>query len=68
VDSATVLLDSRLVDFKKPLTAEVNGKTTTRKIQPSLRTLCETMQRRCDPGLAFTVELPLLHTATPSAK
>jgi pimeloyl-ACP methyl ester carboxylesterase len=68
VDSATVLLDSRLVDFKKPLTAEVNGKTTTRKIQPSLRTLCETLQRRCDPGLAFTVELPLLHTATPSAK
>ncbi|MEJ0090466.1 MAG: transglutaminase domain-containing protein [Limisphaerales bacterium] len=59
VDSATVLLDSRLVDFKKPLTVEVNGKTTTQKIQPSLLTLCETMQRRCDPGLAFTAELPV---------
>ncbi|MEI9863271.1 MAG: hypothetical protein WDN00_01655 [Limisphaerales bacterium] len=59
LDSATILLDSRLVDFKKPLAVEVNGKTTKQKIQPSLRTLCETMQRRCNPGLAFTVELPL---------
>ena len=59
VVSATVLLDSRLVDFQKPVTVEVNGKATTRTIKPSLRTLCETMQRRCDPGLAFTTELPL---------
>ncbi len=59
VNSATVLLDSRLVDFKKPLIVELNGKTTMQKIQPSLRTLCQTMQRRCDPGLAFTAELPL---------
>jgi transglutaminase-like putative cysteine protease/pimeloyl-ACP methyl ester carboxylesterase len=59
VTAATVLLDSRLVDFKKPVTFDVNGKISTQKIQPSLRTLCETMQHRCDPGLAFTAELPL---------
>jgi hypothetical protein len=52
-------LDSRLVDFKKPVTVEMNGKTTMQKIQPTLRTLCETLQSRCDPGLAFTAELPL---------
>jgi pimeloyl-ACP methyl ester carboxylesterase len=59
VVSATVLLDSRLVDFQKPVTIAVNGKATARTIKPSLRALCETMQRRCDPGLAFTAELPL---------
>jgi pimeloyl-ACP methyl ester carboxylesterase len=68
VDSATVLLDSRLVDFQKPVTVEVNGKTTTQKIQPSLRTLCETMQCRCDPELAFTAELPLPLLSAPSGK
>jgi pimeloyl-ACP methyl ester carboxylesterase len=56
---ATILLDSRLIDFQKPVTFEVNGKISTQKIQPSLRTLCETMQRRCDPNLVFTAELPL---------
>jgi pimeloyl-ACP methyl ester carboxylesterase len=59
VAAATILLDSRLIDFQKPVTFEVNGKISTQKIQPSLRTLCETMQRRCDPNLAFTAELPL---------
>jgi pimeloyl-ACP methyl ester carboxylesterase len=59
VTTATILLDSRLIDFQKPVTFEVNGKISTKKIQPSLRTLCETMQRRCDPNLAFTSELPL---------
>jgi pimeloyl-ACP methyl ester carboxylesterase len=59
VTTATILLDNRLVDFKKPVTFEVNGKTFVKKLQPGLRTLCETMQRRCDPGLAFTAEFPL---------
>ncbi len=59
VANATVLLDSRLIDFSKPVTLNVNGKMSTQKIQPSLRTLCETMQRRGDPGLTFTAELPL---------
>jgi hypothetical protein len=59
VTDATVLLDGRLIDFKKPVTLEFNGKTTTRKLQPSLRTLCETLQRRSDPELAFTAEIHL---------
>jgi pimeloyl-ACP methyl ester carboxylesterase len=59
VTAATILLDSRLIDFQKPVTLKVNGTISTQKIQPSLRTLCETMQRRCDPNLAFTAELPL---------
>jgi pimeloyl-ACP methyl ester carboxylesterase len=68
VDSATVLLDSRLIDFKKPVAVELNGKTMTQKIQPSLRTLCETLQRRCDPGLAFTAELRLPLRTMPPGK
>jgi pimeloyl-ACP methyl ester carboxylesterase len=64
VVATSVLLDSRLVDFKKPVVIEFNGKTVTQKLQPSLRTLCETMLRRCDPGLAFTAEIKLPVTAT----
>jgi hypothetical protein len=61
VTTASVLLDSRLIDFKKPVVLELNGKSTTLKLQPSLRTLCETLQRRGDPELAFTagIQLPL---------
>lgn len=57
--AASVLLDERLVDFAKPIKLVVNGKTTTQKVKPSLRTLCETLQRRGDPALAFTAEVPL---------
>ena len=57
VSSASILLDERLVDFAKPVTLVMNGKTTTQKLKPSLRTLCETLQRRGDPGLAFTAEI-----------
>ena len=57
--AATILLDGRLIDFKKPVALELNGKTSTRKLQPSLRTLCETLQRRGDPELAFTAEIVL---------
>lgn len=59
VSSASILLDARLVDFSKPVKLIVNGKTVSKKLKPSLRTLCETLQRRGDPGLAFTAELPL---------
>src|SRR6185436_4424219 len=58
--SASVLLDSRLVDFDKPLALELNGKTVKPlKLQPSLRVLCETLMRRGDPELAFTAKLEL---------
>ncbi len=59
VTEAALLLDTRLVDFKRPVTLEVNGKAARRKLLPSLRTLCETLQRRADPELAFSVEVPL---------
>ena len=54
-----ILMDSRIIDFRKPVRLELNGKSSTLKIKPSLRTLCETMQRRGDPELAFTAKLPL---------
>jgi predicted esterase len=59
VSAATVLLDSRLVDFAKPLRLEVNGKTSSRKIQPGLLVLCQTLMERGDPELAFTARLDL---------
>ncbi len=57
--AATILLDSRLIDFQQPVTLELNGQTSRCKLQPSLRTLCVTLQRRGDPELAFTTELTL---------
>jgi hypothetical protein len=57
--AATVLLDSRLVDFDQPVTLELNGKASSHKVQPSLRTLCATLLRRGDPELAFTAEIEL---------
>lgn len=59
VAAASILLDERLVDFSKPVTLVLNGKTTRQKLKPSLRTLCETLQRRGDPELAFTAEIAL---------
>lgn len=61
VTSATVLLDSRLVDLDQPVITEVNGAKATHKLQPSLRVLAETLLRRGDPELAFTatIELPI---------
>lgn len=59
LSAATVFLDSRLIDFRKPVTLEINGTAIKRKLKPSLRTLCETMQRRGDPELAFTAGIPL---------
>ncbi len=59
LSAASILLDSRLIDFRKPVTLELNGKTSSRKLKPSLRTLCETLQRRGDPELAFTTEFTL---------
>jgi predicted esterase len=65
VTDAAVLLDSRLIDFQKQVTLVLNGKTTTRKLQPDLRILCQTLQRRGDPDLSFTAEILLpLETST----
>ncbi|MDQ2799604.1 MAG: hypothetical protein M3Y13_08185, partial [Armatimonadota bacterium] len=57
--SATALLDSRLVDFGKPIMLDINGQKSQRRVSPSLRTLCETLQQRGDPDLAFTAQINL---------
>jgi len=56
VTKATVLMDTRLVDFSKPVSIELNGSTTIRRFAPSLKTFCETMARRGDPAYAFSAE------------
>ena len=56
VETFSVLLDERLVDFSKPVTIELNGrKVSGGKLKPSLKTLVETLSRRGDIGLAATV-------------
>ncbi len=59
VQAASILLDSRLVDFRQPVSVEVNGHLQKRRVKPSLATLCQTLAERGDPDLAFTAELPL---------
>ncbi len=56
---AAVLLDSRLIDFSRPVTLEYGGASSNHRLRPGLRTLCQTLQRRGDPELAFTAKLPL---------
>ena len=55
--TASILLDSRLIDFKKTVTLDFNGTITAHKLKPSLYTLCKSMERRGDPELAFTAEI-----------
>jgi len=59
VTAASILLDSRLVDFTKPVVLVLNGETSTHKIKPNLQTLRDTLLRRGDPELAFTAEIDL---------
>ena len=59
VTHATVLLDSRLINYAKQVTLAVNGKTSVHRLVPCLRTLCDTLQRRGDPDRAFTSEITL---------
>lgn len=60
VKGAALLLDERLVDFTKPITLTVNGKTSALNVKPSFATLCETMANRGDADLAFTARVPLM--------
>jgi len=59
VPAATVLLDSRLIDFARPVALTVNGKQFRIRPVPSLRTLCDTLGRRGDPDRAFTARIAL---------
>lgn len=62
--AATVFLDSRLIDFAQPVEFDFNGQKSVRTLTPSLQTLCETLQRRGDPELAFSAQVDL--TAAPA--
>jgi len=64
VAGLTVLVDSRLVDFSKPVAIELNGSTSTHRFVPSLKTFCETMARRGDPAYAFAAEFSVVKDAT----
>lgn len=59
VTTATLLFDSRLVDFSQPVLLEVDGATATRQFGPSLRTFCASLLRRGDPELAFSASFDL---------
>ena len=61
---ATVFFDSRLIDFARPITIEISGVTTARKVVPSLRTLCTCLQRRGDPEFAFDGSFTLRQPGT----
>ena len=52
-----VYLDERLVDLTRPVTIDANGQRTEHRPKPSLRTLCETLEERGDPRLAFTARV-----------
>ena len=56
VPDSKVLLDSRLIDFSRPVSFEVNGKTTSQTLKPSLRILCDTLVQRGDIDLTFTAQ------------
>ncbi len=57
--TAYILLDSRLINFKKTVKLDFNGKISALRLKPSLRILCESMERRGDPELAFSSEIKL---------
>jgi predicted esterase len=61
---ATVFMDTRLVDFRRPVEVELNGSTTTHRFVPSLRTFCEpTLARRADPSFAFCAAFSVVKNA-----
>lgn len=63
VNRVTVLMDARLVDFSKPVDIELNGSTVTRRFTPRLKTVCESLKRRGDPGFAFSAEFTVVKGA-----
>jgi predicted esterase len=52
VAQLSLWLDQRLANVEAPLELDANGKTSTIKLAPSFRTLCESILRRGDLSLA----------------
>ncbi len=59
VKTLDVGMDSRLIDYGKPLRVTVNGAAQEFTMRPALKTLCESMLDRGDPQRAYTVRLRL---------
>lgn len=59
VESASILLDSRLINLNRPVTAIVNGVEHEVDVQPQLSVLARTLVERGDIELAFVAEWPL---------
>jgi predicted esterase len=57
VEQFSVWLDGRLVNVERPIELIVNGKTTQLKLTPSVSTLCESILRRGDLGLAASCRI-----------
>ena len=64
VTNATVFMDTRLVNFSKPVDIELNGATTTLRLAPSLKVLCETLARRADPEFTFSAKFSVAKETT----
>jgi poly(3-hydroxybutyrate) depolymerase len=53
-------LDGRLVDLARPVTVQLeDGASFELQLNPDLELLCETLESRGDPGLAFSVRVEL---------
>src|SRR5262249_23248652 len=52
VEELSLWLDRRLIDVAQPFEVTLNGKTTRHQVTPALGTLCESILRRGDLGLA----------------
>ena len=58
-DQLILHLDSRLVDYDKPVHVLLNGQEQVLHVQPRLATLCESVCERVDPELAFACRVAL---------
>ena len=66
LEGTNIYLDERLIDFRRPVVIQSGGKQHSYKLKPSLRTLCQSLQERGDPELAFTAMLE--YPPSPNAK
>lgn len=59
LERLTLWLDRRLVSVERPLEIIANGKTSTVNLTPAFSTLCESIQRRGDLGLAASCRVEI---------
>ena len=60
IESLNLYLDERMVDYRKPVVVELNGKVALdRSLSPSLPVLCRSLLERGDPRFAFASKVTL---------